>query len=177
MTARERAKQSIERSALPPHFSQWWAIAVSPEQTEALIQSIEQTIIAARIEARAKGVAEGREAAAKMLDWLASNKGVYADMCEQIAKMIRGEQPARYSGNIWPGNLIHVRRKNHEFELLLNLVSVGFLTEAELITFKDFAEKFWESRNSEVEWTEIVLPRLRKKPDEEIDEEKIRARS
>jgi len=44
MTAEERARQSIEQSAIPPQFSQWWAIAISPEQTEALIQSIAQAL-------------------------------------------------------------------------------------------------------------------------------------
>jgi len=44
MTVEERAKQAIEQSAIPPQFSQWWAIAISPEQTNALIQSTAQAL-------------------------------------------------------------------------------------------------------------------------------------
>jgi hypothetical protein len=43
-TINERAKEAIERSAPPPHFPQWWAIAIAPEQTEWLIKSIENSL-------------------------------------------------------------------------------------------------------------------------------------
>ncbi len=60
MTVEERAKQAIEQSALPPGFSQWWAVAISPEQTEALIQSIAQSL-RDQIEDCAKVVEEGNK--------------------------------------------------------------------------------------------------------------------
>jgi hypothetical protein len=52
MTPNERAKQAILRSTIPPHFSQWWAITISPEQIEALTQTIENAVKAAIEEER-----------------------------------------------------------------------------------------------------------------------------
>ena len=52
MRPEERAKQAILRSTIPPHFSQWWAITISPEQIEALTQTIQSAIIEAIEEER-----------------------------------------------------------------------------------------------------------------------------
>lgn len=64
MNARERAKQAIESSTIPPNHSQWWAILISPAQIEMLTHSIEQAIIEAE-EAKAK---EERDACAMIAD-------------------------------------------------------------------------------------------------------------
>jgi hypothetical protein len=51
MKPEERAKRAIESSAIPPNYPQWWAVAISPAQVEALTNSIRREICNAISEA------------------------------------------------------------------------------------------------------------------------------
>jgi hypothetical protein len=98
VTTNERAKQAILRSTISPHFSQWWAITISPEQIEALTHTIEDAINAAVEEDRKSRECCKAEreacvgiAARKVLEKLEQKKRLNCCSCmaEEIEREIR----------------------------------------------------------------------------------------